>query len=145
MDRFTRGIALASARHPWRTITSWVLVLGAVFVLAASGGGTFADDFSSPGSQSDRATRLLTENFPEAAKGSALVVLQAQNGTTLADQREQVEAVLSDVATFDHVASVADPFRPTALHAQLLELRARQLGADVPERHGRVVLHPRTS
>jgi RND superfamily putative drug exporter len=133
MDRFTRGIALASARHPWRTITSWVLVLGAVFVLAASGGGTFADDFSSPGSQSDRATRLLTENFPEAAKGSALVVLQAQSGTTLAGERGQVEAILSDVATFDHVASVADPFRADTISPDGRIGYAR-LTLDAPER-----------
>ena len=90
MDRFTRGIAMASARHPWRTIASWVLVLVAVFFLAASGGGTFTDDFSAPGSQSDRAMELLNENFPEAAKGTALVVLEAPDGATLADQREQV-------------------------------------------------------
>ena len=133
MDRFTRGIALASARHPWRTITSWVLVLGAVFVLAASGGGTFADDFSSPGSQSDRATRLLAENFPEAAKGSALVVLQAQDGTTLADQRDQVAAVLGDVATFDHVASVADPFRAGTISADG-RIGFARLTLDAPER-----------
>ena len=69
MDRFTRGIAIASARHPWRTITSWVLVLGAVFFLAASGGGTFADDFSAPGSQSDRATELLDRELPRGRQG----------------------------------------------------------------------------
>ena len=46
MDRFTRGIAMTSARHPWRTIAGWVLVMGTVFFLAASGGGTFADDFT---------------------------------------------------------------------------------------------------
>jgi RND superfamily putative drug exporter len=111
MDRFTRGIAVASARHPWRTITSWVLVLGAVFFLAVSGGGTFTDDFSSPGSQSARAMQLLNENFPDAAKGNALVVFEAQDDTTLNDQRDQVAAVLLDVATLDHVESVADPFQ----------------------------------
>src|SRR5690349_4359929 len=117
MDRFTRGIAALSARHPWRTLTTWVLVLGGVFFLAAAGGGTFADDFSSPGSQSDRATRLLVEDFPEAAQGTALVVLQAQGGTTLAADRDEVATVLGDVATFDHVASVGDPFRAGTISA----------------------------
>ena len=83
MDRFTRGIAMASARHPWRTIATWVVVLGAVFALAASGGGTFTDDFTAPGSQSARALELLDENFPEAAKGKALVVFAAEDGETL--------------------------------------------------------------
>ena len=45
MNRFTRNIAMASARHPWRTLATWVVVLGAVFGLAGSGGGTFIDAF----------------------------------------------------------------------------------------------------
>jgi putative drug exporter of the RND superfamily len=110
MDRFTRGIALASARHPWRTITSWVVALGAVLFLAASGGGTFADDFAAPGSQSARAMELLDESFPEAAQGKALIVFAAEDGETLDDHRADIARVLSDVATVDHVESVADPF-----------------------------------
>ena len=69
MNRFTRSIAMASARHPWRTIATWVLVLGAVFALAGSGGGAFIDDFSAKGSQSERALQLLEDKFPEAAQG----------------------------------------------------------------------------
>jgi RND superfamily putative drug exporter len=109
MDRFTRRIAVASARHPWRTLTSWLLVLGAVFFLAASG-GSFVDDFAAHGSQSQRANELLAENFPEAAQGSALVVLQAEDGTTLRSHRDAVTALVGDVGAVDHVASVADPF-----------------------------------
>src|SRR3954454_3458058 len=117
MNRLTRGIAMASARHPWRTFTSWILVLIAVLFLAASGGGTFTDDFSAKGSQSDRATKLLADNFPEAAKGTALVVLAAENGTTLAQHRDDVAAVLDDVAGLQHVASVADPFAAGTISA----------------------------
>ena len=110
MNRFTRALAMASARHPWRTLATWVVVLGAVTLLATSGGGSFADDFSADGSQSDRALQLLDDGFPEAAQGQALVVLEAADGTTLADQRGDVAGVLDDVATLDHVATVSDPF-----------------------------------
>jgi RND superfamily putative drug exporter len=110
MDRFTRGIAMTSARHPWRTIAGWVLVMGTVFFLAASGGGTFTEQFSVPDSQSARALDLLDEGFPEAAKGTVLVVLAAEDGETLESHRQDVDAVLADVATLDHVASVSDPF-----------------------------------
>jgi RND superfamily putative drug exporter len=41
MNRFIRGIAMTSARHPWRTVSAWVAVLVGVFVLAGAGGGTF--------------------------------------------------------------------------------------------------------
>ena len=110
MNRFTRGIASAAARHPWRTIATWVVVLGAVFALAGSGGGGFTDNFSAQGSQSERALRLLEDKFPEATQATALVVFAADAGTTLHSQRRDVDAVLGDVAGADHVAAVADPF-----------------------------------
>ena len=81
MNRFTRSIAMASARHPWRTIAGWVLVLAPCSFLAASGGGTFTERLQLP--RAARATapwHLLDENFPEAAKGTALVVFAAEDG-----------------------------------------------------------------
>jgi RND superfamily putative drug exporter len=110
MHKLTRGIASASARHPWRTITAWLAVMGAVFFLAIAAGGTFVDDFSSPGSQSATALELLDENFPEAAKGSAMVVLAARDGTTLQDHGDTIAQVLEDVSGVARVESVADPF-----------------------------------
>ena len=110
MNRFTRGIASAAARHPWRTIATWVVVLGAVFALAGSGGGGFTDNFSAQGSQSERALRLLEDKFPEATQATALVVFAADAGETLQSQQRDVDAVLGDVAGADHVVAVADPF-----------------------------------
>jgi RND superfamily putative drug exporter len=133
MDRFTRAVAMASARHPWRTIAAWVAALIGVLVLAASGGGTFTDDFAAPGSQSARAMELLTKNFPDAAKGTALVVLEAQDGTTIDDNRADVTAVLDDVAVLDHVASVADPYR-TGTISDDGRIAYATVTFDVPER-----------
>ena len=110
MNRFTRSIAMASARHPWRTIATWVVVLGAVFALAGSGGGAFIDAFSAKGSQSERAMQLLEDKFPEATHATALVVFAVDDGETLQSQQQAVDAVLADVAGADHVVDVADPF-----------------------------------
>ncbi len=110
MNRFTRAIATASARHPWRTMASWVLVLVGVLFLAASAGGTFDEDFSAKGSESKQAADLLADSFPEANQGTVLVVLAADDGATLAESRTEVDSVLTDVAGLDHVATVADPF-----------------------------------
>jgi putative drug exporter of the RND superfamily len=133
MDRFTRRVALASARHPWRTFASWLLALSALLLLAASGGGTFADDFSAHGSQSARAMELLNENFPDAAKGKALVVFAAEEGTNLESHRADVEAVLSDVAGLEHVESVADPFAAGTVSKDG-RIAFAELTLDVPER-----------
>ena len=133
MNTFTRGIAMASARHPWRTMATWVLVMATMLFLAASGGGTFADDFSSPGSQSARATELLAESFPEAAKGTALVILAAEDGEPLESHREDIAAVLTEVATFAHVESVADPFAAGTV-SQDGRIAYAELTLDAPER-----------
>ena len=110
MNRFTRGLAMASARHPWRTIASWILLMAAVFALAGAVGGTFVDDYSAKGSQSARATELITENFPEAAKATALVVFASQDDQPLEARRADIADVLADVAEVAHVESVGDPF-----------------------------------
>jgi RND superfamily putative drug exporter len=133
MNRFTRAVALAAARHPWRTVASWIFAIAAVFTIAASAGGTFADDFAAPGSQSSRATDLLSANFPQAAKGTALVVFQAQDGTTLVQNRASVASVLSDVAGLEHVASVTDPYQAGTISKDG-RIGYAQLTLDVPER-----------
>ena len=112
MNRFTRSIAMASARHPWHTIATWVVVLGAVFALAGSAGGPFIDDFSAKGSESERAVQLLADKFPEATQAKALVVFAVDDGETLQSQQEAVDAVLTDVAGADHVVDVAVRSQP---------------------------------
>ncbi|MGY2701524.1 MMPL family transporter [Nocardioides sp. HB32] len=133
MNRITRAMAMASARHPWRTIASWVFALVAVFFLAAVGGGTFVDDFSAPGSQSSRAMDLVNSNFPEAAKGNALVVFEAPDGTTLEEDQADVTAVLEKVAGLEHVASVTDPFQAGTVSDDG-RIGYAVLTLDVPER-----------
>ena len=117
MHKLTRGIASASARHPWRTITAWLAVTGAVFFLAIAAGGTFVDDFSSPGSQSATALELLDENFPEAAQGSAMVVFATHDGTTLDEHRDEIAQVLDDASDVARVESLTDPFTAGTISA----------------------------
>ncbi len=133
MNRFTRSVAMASARHPWRTIAGWLVVTAAVFALAGAVGGAFTDDFSSPGSQSARALDLLNQNFPEANKGKALVVLASEDDEGLAAHRSDVTAVLGQVMAADHVASVADPFAAGTVSADG-RIAYAELTLDVPER-----------
>jgi hypothetical protein len=59
----------------------------------------------------------------------------------------EVDGSLEAAVALDGGLAIADPFRPTALDLQLLSIRARQLGGDVPRRGGHRlgVLHLRTS
>jgi hypothetical protein len=92
-----------------------------------------------------------------AADAPALVRLGALDGDRRAGERlahvadtvlvAEVDGTLEAALAVDGGLAIADPFRPSALHAQLLAVRARQLGGDAPHRsHGRLgVLHLRTS
>jgi hypothetical protein len=93
------------------------------------------------------------------ADGAALVRLAALDGNGSAGELlaraaqhhdvlvAEVDGSIEAAYALDGGVSVADPFRPSAGDAQLLALRARQLGGDAPRRgRGRLgVLHLRTS
>jgi hypothetical protein len=94
-----------------------------------------------------------------AADASRLIALGALDGDRragelLARHAEEHVVLVAEIdgefgaaLALDGGLAVADPFRPTALHAQLLRLRAQQLGGDAPRRaRGPLgVLHLRTS
>jgi hypothetical protein len=74
--------------------------------------------------------------------GELLARHAAEHEVLIAEVDGRLEAAL---ALNDGVA-VADPFRPSAVNAELLALRAHQVGGAAPRGHGRMrVLSPRTS
>ena len=110
MQRVIRRIGDASARRPWITIGAWAVAAAIVMFLAGTAGGTFADDFVAPGSQSEQAMRLLEERFPEAARGNAMAVFAAPAGERLERHRPAVDGALARIAEVERVAAVTDPF-----------------------------------
>jgi RND superfamily putative drug exporter len=108
MNSFTRRLGAASARRPWITIAAWLVAAAVVLGLAGTVGGAFTDDFVAPGSQSERAMRLLEERFPDAADGSALAVFAAPEGQRLEGTRAAVERAVAAIGDVEHVAAVAD-------------------------------------
>ncbi|XRQ09255.1 MMPL family transporter [Actinomadura welshii] len=110
MHRLVRSIGAASARRPWTVIGAWLVAAAVVMGLAGTAGGSFADDFAAPGSQSEKAMELLDERFPEASGGSARAVFAAPRGQRLERYRPAVEAAVARIAAVEHVTAAADPF-----------------------------------
>ena len=75
--------------------------------------------------------------------GALLARHAAHHDVLIAEVDGRLEAALS----LNDGLAVADPFRPSAVNAELLALRARQLGGAAPrDRHARLrVLSPHTS
>jgi putative drug exporter of the RND superfamily len=103
-------LARSSARHPWRTILLWVVVLVAVSSIAGRLDGEFVDDFRLPDSDAQKAADQLEESFPTQAGGSATVVFSVENGSLRsAANSDAIRASLAEVTRLDHVILVSDP------------------------------------
>ncbi len=78
------GLALSSAKHPWRTVAIWVVVLiAAVGVIATLlGDALTTDDYFTNNPESDRAEDLLHEReFDFGPGASEIVIVRSQDLT----------------------------------------------------------------
>ncbi|MGX6603029.1 MMPL family transporter [Micromonosporaceae bacterium Da 78-11] len=62
------------ARHPWRTVLAWLLVVAAATALSTFAGGVLRDDMTAPGTATDRAQQQLLRGFPDQVGAEAHVV-----------------------------------------------------------------------
>ncbi|MGP3972108.1 MMPL family transporter [Streptomyces sp. 6N223] len=110
MERILDTLGRATARHPWRTIGAWLLVVVALLGIGGAAGGEFVNEYRVPGSDSQDATDLAQRHFPEVGAVSADVVWQADSGT-LRDpaNAEAIGAVLDDIRRQPDVRSAGDP------------------------------------
>ncbi|MBC6456959.1 MMPL family transporter [Actinomadura sp. HBU206391] len=111
--RFER-LAGWSYRHRRRALALWVTVLIGVSVAAATVGGDYRNDFSLPGTESQRTVDTLTEHAPAQAGDTIEIVLHAPGGVRAAQIRGRVGAVLDDVRKLPHVADVRSPYADSA-------------------------------
>ncbi|MEW2519485.1 MMPL family transporter [Actinacidiphila alni] len=92
----------------------WVAVLAAIGIGAASVSSSTTDTFSIPGTQSQKALDLLTEQFPQASAdgATARVVFEAPHGRkmTSGTDKAEVERLVADLGRADQVKTVADPY-----------------------------------
>ena len=93
MSRLLYRLGSATARHPWRVISVWVVLVAAMAALAGAAGGAMHDNYNLPGTGSQQATDLLRDRFPALAGADARVVVHADSGKV--DQAELKTAGLT--------------------------------------------------
>jgi RND superfamily putative drug exporter len=105
-------LAHACAAHGWRTIAIWVVAVVAVFGASQSLGGSLVDEFSLPGSDTQRATDLLESRFPDRSGDSAQMVLAVDSGRLdRGAARAALEDALARTREVPGVVSVSDPLK----------------------------------
>jgi putative drug exporter of the RND superfamily len=116
LARWTR----ACASHPWRVIGSWVGIVVLLVALVATVGGSLRDEFSIPGSDTQKATDLIESQFA-AEQGSVLnLVFAAPPGERLdsPQRKAAVQRAIAELKTKEFkptkddagIESVGNPF-----------------------------------
>ncbi|MCU1633572.1 MAG: transporter [Micrococcaceae bacterium] len=98
-------------RRRWWVISAWLAIMLAVGGAAAAFSGTLTNDFTIPGTESQRISDRLREELPEAVGGTGTVVFTTDDGAAFsAEQREGVQSALAGVGALDGLRGVVDPF-----------------------------------
>ena len=111
MAHLLGSLAAWAAQHWKRSLAIVAVVLVAIGVGAGAAGGSFVDDFKTPGTESQTAIDLLQKRFPAASGDTANVVFAVDSGTLRTPEREAaIERTIREIRTQPHVTSAPDPF-----------------------------------
>ncbi|WP_225634818.1 MMPL family transporter [Streptomyces solaniscabiei] len=89
----------------------WLLALGGVATAAVVSGPAYSNDYGVPGTDSDRASRLLASGFPGLDGDSDTVVWHTTSETVrAADVEQTMTRTLDRIAELPGVASVTNPY-----------------------------------
>ena len=97
------------ARRHWAVVIVWLLVLAVLVLLRGTSGGTLANDYSVPGSQSQAGHELLQQDFPSQAGYAGMIVFHDPDGQ-IATQTAAIDTAMKNVAQLPHVVSSVSPF-----------------------------------
>ncbi len=97
--------------HRRAVVLGWLVLLVAALGLSGAVGTQFANNFSLPGTESQRAIDLLKRDFPSQAGDADQIVVAAREGR-IADTavRARVTPMLAAVAKLPHVTGVVSPY-----------------------------------
>jgi putative drug exporter of the RND superfamily len=112
-------------RHRRAVLALWLVMFALLAVAARSVGPDLSDNLTLPGTDSQRATDLLTAKFPSQANGTNPVVLRAPAGATLTDSKYK-KPIDDTVAGFKKDPDVRDATSP--LDSQTLLSKDKRTG-----------------
>ena len=111
MAHLLGNLAAWAAQHWKRSLAIVAVVLVALGIAASAGGGSFVDDFRTPGTQSQTAMDVLDERFPAAAGDSANVVFATDSGTLREpERRAAIDRTVEVIRAQPHVTAAPSPF-----------------------------------
>ena len=110
-DGVLARVARWTATHRKVTVVAWLVLLVAALGVSSALGTNFSNNFSLPGTESQRAADLLKQDFPAQAGDSDQIVFAVSAGSVNDPAvRARVGPMLAKVATLGHVTGVVSPY-----------------------------------
>ncbi|HEV7709889.1 MAG TPA: MMPL family transporter [Asanoa sp.] len=110
MHAFLARLGRWCARRHWIVIAAWVVLLVGLVVGNNRWGGDYVNDYTVPGSQSEKGTNVIASEFPGQTTFVGQLVFQAPAGSTVQAQQAAVDQSVANTATLPHVVSATSPF-----------------------------------
>ena len=111
MSRLLYRLGAVCVRRRYLALLVWAFVVAAVAAGVLVFGARTNNDIRLPGTDAQRASDLLSREFPPQQNGQSPIVFHASRGTlTDAASKRAVQASLSDITHTAHVSSVIGPF-----------------------------------
>ena len=105
------NLAANAAAHWKRSLAIVAVALVALGLAAGAAGGSFVDDFRTPGTESQTAMDVLDKRFPTEAGDTANVVFAVDSGTLREpEQRDAIQRTVAEIRGQPHVTSAPSPF-----------------------------------
>ena len=99
-------------RRRWIVLGAWVVAFVVLLGLGKAAGGSYANNFTLPASESQRAYQLLQTRFPAQSGDTVQVVVKADAGVNDPQVQSRFESLLSDLAKQPHVSGIQNPYGP---------------------------------
>ena len=116
MSAFLNRLGRLCVHRRWPVFLVCLAAVIGLSVLAGAMGTKTTDDFSLPGTGSQRAADVLEQHFPALTELSSPVVFEAHDGRIdEGDNRKAVEETVARLKRVDDVESVSDPFSATTV------------------------------
>jgi RND superfamily putative drug exporter len=103
-------LAAWAYRRRWLALVLWVVVLAGVTAGSQVLGNDYRNDFSLPGTESQRALDVLQRESPGQAGATVQIVMESDGGLEQGGTRARVERMLAEVRGLPHVTAVAGPY-----------------------------------
>ncbi len=114
MSTFLYRLGHLVAKRRLRFLLAWFLLAVVTFGLASLIGGQLVNDYTIPGTESQKGIDTLSERFPQASGTTGQVVFESRSGP-ISNSKSDIEAVIKQIGKVKHVSSVDDPFASGAV------------------------------